>query len=955
MLFLLGSIAVWWVKFPARETRPEQNTRVSPAGTRGAGGERISFRTVSSGSLSGSVLAGKTNVSPVAGSPKPRLVFGGGVPFLVSDLPPSDLRSELESLPRKEREFALARLTDITFHVADLESLHVSASGMPYFVCKLSEGHPVPPASVVVTARTETAGQGETGSADGMAQKMMPDTGPSQAPAPITPYPGLLASVPVSSPPIRHSRPGCSRVLYLDFSGHVVTNTDWNTTKGVARWDCAPFDTDGNTNTFSDVEQTYIIQMWERIAEDYAPFDVDVTTELPATWTPTTGHALITPTIDMNGVSCPHSTAGGIAYVNVFGTSSYSYDVPRCYSPAWVKPMSSYSYDGDTAAAASHELGHNLGLSHDGNLIGGMTNAYYGGHGSGDTSWAPIMGSGPPQNVTQWSKGEYYAATQTQDDLAILSAKVPYRTDDYGNTNATAMYLKTSNGTILVASGIIERNTDVDVLSFVSGSGAISITAFPYRCASGTFGGNLDIQLRLYNTNGTVLAEANPAANTYAILNTTLATPGVYYLHISNSGVGDPYSSTPTGYTAYGSLGQYFITGRVTRAAGVIVFSPNGGETWYKGQTNTISWFAGTNMATTAKLELYRGVGRFSVITNSVTNTGSYAWLVPNPMYSDSNYTIRVSSATDTSLWDQGNAPFTITTLMSTGLFFENFDVGPFIPSGWSQTNLSGSTTTWKFKAGAVAGAPLTTAFSAPYNACLADSSETPDVCRLITPALNMSGLLPGCTGAVLRFYHHMQYWLPCQDYLNVWVRTNANAAWLWVTGYSNSIAAWTRQSVPLPGVSTNYTIAFEGIATFGYGVCLDDVDVTGYAPDINTVTNQTPMAWLVGYGLDPTDSGALSDSDSDGIKAWEEWLAGTCPTQKLSLFTLSNGWSAASGRVLQWGAIPDRVYSVIWTSNLTTTAFQPLDTNITSGVYTDSVHVAEPAGFYRVGVRAAP
>ncbi len=71
------------------------------------------------------------------------------------------------------------------------------------------------------------------------------------------------------------------------------------------------------------------------------------------------------------------------------------------------------------AEAASHEAGHTLGLGHDG--ANGTQTEYYGGQGSGNTGWAPIMGVGYDQTVTQWSKGEYANANNTQDDLAIIS------------------------------------------------------------------------------------------------------------------------------------------------------------------------------------------------------------------------------------------------------------------------------------------------------------------------------------------------------------------------------------------------------------------------------------------------------------------------------------------------------------------------------------------------------
>ena len=96
------------------------------------------------------------------------------------------------------------------------------------------------------------------------------------------------------------------------------------------------------------------------------------------------------------------------------------------------------------------------------------------------------MGAGYGKNVTQWSKGEYYLATQAEDDLAIISGKLGYRGDDYGNTNSTASFIVASNGVTVLSLGLIGGNTDVDVLGFAAGAGAMALTVFPYRCASGT-------------------------------------------------------------------------------------------------------------------------------------------------------------------------------------------------------------------------------------------------------------------------------------------------------------------------------------------------------------------------------------------------------------------------------------------------------------------------------------
>src|ERR671915_315007 len=70
-----------------------------------------------------------------------------------------------------------------------------------------------------------------------------------------------------------HSKKGSNRVIYLDFDGHPVTGTGWNTDGKPASVKVAPYDTNGNTTTWSTAEQDVVRDVWARVAEDYAPFD----------------------------------------------------------------------------------------------------------------------------------------------------------------------------------------------------------------------------------------------------------------------------------------------------------------------------------------------------------------------------------------------------------------------------------------------------------------------------------------------------------------------------------------------------------------------------------------------------------------------------------------------------------------------------------------------------------
>ena len=353
------------------------------------------------------------------------------------------------------------------------------------------------------------------------------------------------------------SLPGANQTIYLDFTGHVTSGTIWNTNfNGGQDFVTPAYDFDGNTSSFSDAELQRIQYIWERVAEDFIPFNVNVTTLDPGTAAlikSGTGDTAWGVRVVIGGSSYDwfKQGAGGVAYV---GSFNWNTDTPT------------YVFDDQlgngnekyTAEAASHEAGHTLGLSHDGTA----TEGYYTGHGSGETGWAPIMGVGYYQNLVQWSKGEYTGANQNQDDLAIITTQngFGYRADDHGNAITAASPL-TVNGNSVSGGGIIERNTDVDLFSFVTGSGTVSLNITP-----ASRGPNLDILAQLIDSAGNVVASVNPADLLSASLSVNLSA-GTYYLRIDGVGKGDPLA---TGYSDYGSLGQYSITGSVVSAGATL-------------------------------------------------------------------------------------------------------------------------------------------------------------------------------------------------------------------------------------------------------------------------------------------------------------------------------------------------------------------------------------------------
>ncbi len=337
-----------------------------------------------------------------------------------------------------------------------------------------------------------------------------------------------------------HSRPGATKVVYLDFDGHVTTGTFWNQLWNLPTIDTPAYSTEGD-RSFSNNELERIQIIWERVVEDFLPFDVDVTTEDPGVealrrfgagdqqW----GIRVVI------GEDQANTGAGGIAFI---GSFIWNTDTPTfVFNESLV----------GIAEAASHEVGHTLGLRHDGQT-GGVE--YYVGHGNGATGWAPIMGVGYDRQLVQWTRGQYPRANNFEDDLAIITTQngFDYRPDDHSNTSAGATSLANS-GTALSGEGVIERNSDFDYFAFTTGAGSVTINVAPFYRSP-----NLDILITLYDAEGSVVAASNPANDLNATLNLTLAR-GTYYLAVD--GTGRAANGSDAGYSDYGSLGYFSITG----------------------------------------------------------------------------------------------------------------------------------------------------------------------------------------------------------------------------------------------------------------------------------------------------------------------------------------------------------------------------------------------------------
>jgi chitodextrinase len=324
--------------------------------------------------------------------------------------------------------------------------------------------------------------------------------------------------------PLLQSNPAASTVVYLDFDGEYVANTPWN--GGVAIDAQKP-----------NATEQGITEIWEMVAEDFAPFNLNVTTNRAVYDAAQPGRrqmVIFTPT------STAAPGAGGVAFVGGF---AWQPDLPCWVFNSPLDPSSS-------AEAASHEVGHTFGLGHDGrDFPDGTHEEYYGGH----NNWGPIVGVAYGRSVSQFSKGEYLYASNTQDDLEVIASSANafgYRTDDHGSTANTATQLLYNNYAFNAA-GIISKTNDKDYFKFSSPGATFSININNKYAAYS----NLNVLAQILNANQQVVYESNPTTTQGASFTDISLAAGDYYLVIDGVGEGD----ANTGYTEYGSLGEYVI------------------------------------------------------------------------------------------------------------------------------------------------------------------------------------------------------------------------------------------------------------------------------------------------------------------------------------------------------------------------------------------------------------
>ena len=338
-----------------------------------------------------------------------------------------------------------------------------------------------------------------------------------------------------------NSYPSASAVILLDFNGHAVSGTMWNVN--------GPF-----TCNSSGLSDAAITEIFNRVAEDYRPFNINITTnEAKYNSAPYNKRMRVVVTTSYEWYG---SGAGGVAYLNSFPWGNNS--------PCFVF-SSLLGYNIKTVAeACSHEPGHTLGLRHqssyDANCV--KTSDYNWGQGVGEIGWAPIMGGSYYQNMTLWNSGpNSLGCGVIQDDISVITKAengFGYRTDDHTDIYATATPAIFNNSGQATMSGVIEKTDDKDLFKFIVPTfGRLQLDAIPYNVGTGNSGSDLDLQVEVLDASYASIGTYNPGNLLSSVID-TFVNAGIYYIRVD--GKGNIYAPE------YGSLGSYSLQATYTDA-----------------------------------------------------------------------------------------------------------------------------------------------------------------------------------------------------------------------------------------------------------------------------------------------------------------------------------------------------------------------------------------------------
>ena len=193
-------------------------------------------------------------------------------------------------------------------------------------------------------------------------------------------------------------------------------------------------------------------------------------------------------------------------------------------------------------------------------------------------------------------------------------------------------------------------------LRLLSPNGGETLAAGSTQAISWSYGGDpgSSVKIELLKggvVNRTVARRVSTSSGSYNWKIPSDQTPGSEYQIKVTSTSNGSYTDT--------SDNNFTIVGPPPPTISVV--SPNGGENWQAGTTQTIRWGCSGNPGSYVKIELLKGGTLNRTITNRASaNNGSFNWRIPSTQTQGADYKIKITSRNNSSCTDTTDLDFTI-------------------------------------------------------------------------------------------------------------------------------------------------------------------------------------------------------------------------------------------------------------------------------------------------------
>ncbi len=350
---------------------------------------------------------------------------------------------------------------------------------------------------------------------------------------------------------------------------------------------------------------------------------------------------------------------GGIAYLDVLCSNSFGLGVSNIYGTVNF-PAPGYTWD---VHVLSHELGHNFGSPH--------THCY-----------------SPPIDMCYGQQPGCYIGPSVPTTGTIMS---------YCHLTSGGVNLVFHSRVISVIRAEAEA---AGCVASVSSTPSLTVNA-PNGGENWQIGTSHTIQWNSSNLSGNVKIElSRNGGSSYETLFANTSNDGSQNWTVSGSATTQArikISSVADSTVNDTSNTNFTISDPPPSGPSITVITPNGGENWQVGSTQTIQWTS-NDITGNVKIRISRNGGNvYTSIFSNVPNTGSIQWTVTGSATTQAR--IQVMSAQNTSIRDDSDANFTIsaappsppsiTVITPNG--GENWPVGSTQTIQWNSSNLTGN------------------------------------------------------------------------------------------------------------------------------------------------------------------------------------------------------------------------------------------------------------------------